>query len=94
MRIVGISHKTAPIEIREKFYLNPTEQELLLSELKNNPLVTESFVLSTCNRIEVYIKRLDTTVDFLLRTRDGSLAENGSPCARGLGKNQKAIALH
>ena len=63
MFIVGLSHKTAPIEIREKFYLNPLQQDLLLSELKNHPLVAECFVLSTCNRIEVYLKRADTSVD-------------------------------
>jgi len=63
MLIVGLSHKTAPIEIREKFYLNPDQQDYLLSELKNHPLVTEAFVLSTCNRIEVYLKRADASLD-------------------------------
>jgi glutamyl-tRNA reductase len=62
MFIVGLSHKTAPIEIREKFYLNSLQQDLLLSELKNHPLITESFVLSTCNRTEVYLKRTDLSV--------------------------------
>jgi len=63
MFVVGLSHKVAPIEIREKFYLNPLQQDLLLSELKSHPLVSEAFVLSTCNRIEVYLKRADATVD-------------------------------
>jgi len=63
MYIIGINHKTAPIEIREKFYLNPLQQDLLLSELKANPAVAETFVLSTCNRIEVYIKRIDSSSD-------------------------------
>ena len=51
---VGISHKTAPIEIREKFYFRSTEQELLLSEFKNSPIVVEAIILSTCNRTEIY----------------------------------------
>lgn len=59
MLVIGLNHKTAPIEIREKFYLNSLEADLLLSELKNNPGVSEAFVLSTCNRIEVYLKRAD-----------------------------------
>jgi glutamyl-tRNA reductase len=68
MYIIGISHKTAPIEIREKFYLNTTQQDLLLSELKSNPAVSEAFVLSTCNRTEVYIKRVDqsSSMDFVI----------------------------
>ncbi len=51
---IGISHKTAPIDIREKFYLDETRRRLLVSELKNNPAVVEAIVLSTCNRTEVY----------------------------------------
>lgn len=60
MFILGLNHKTAPIEIREKFFLNPAQQDLLLSQLKSNPMVAECFVLSTCNRIEVYIKRVES----------------------------------
>ncbi len=62
MIIVGLNHKTAPIEIRERFFLNPQECDLLLLELKNNPDVSEAFVLSTCNRIELYLKRIDKTL--------------------------------
>ena len=63
MYIIGLNHKTAPIEIREKFYLSPLQQDLLLSELKAAPSVAEAFVLSTCNRIEVYVKRVDAYSD-------------------------------
>ncbi len=56
----GINHKTAAIEIREKFFLNSLEQDLFLSELKCNPSIVEAFVLSTCNRTEVYAHGLDT----------------------------------
>ncbi len=69
MIIVGLNHKTAPIEIREKFFLNPTEADLLLLELKNNPAISEAFVLSTCNRVEVYLKSIhrDLPKDFVLQ---------------------------
>ena len=63
MLVIGLNHKTAPIEIREKFYLNPTQQDLFLLELKNHPLINEAFVLSTCNRIEVYLKRSDKSIN-------------------------------
>lgn len=53
---VGLNHKTAPISIREKFYLNPIQQDLLLSELKSDPAVIEAFVVSTCNRTETYVR--------------------------------------
>ena len=61
--IFGISHKNTPIEVREQLYLNPTKQDLLLSELKSNPAIVEASVLSTCNRIEIYVHVLDVTMD-------------------------------
>jgi len=60
---IGINHKTAGIEIREKFYFTPLEQELLLSELKNQPALIEAFILSTCNRTELYLSTLPDTID-------------------------------
>lgn len=52
--VVGINHKTAPIGIREKFFLTHNEQDVFLSDLKCNPSVIEGFVISTCNRTEIY----------------------------------------
>jgi glutamyl-tRNA reductase len=56
--VVGISHKTASIDIREKFYLDETRCRLLLSGLKSDPAVVEAFVLSTCNRTEIYARTI------------------------------------
>ena len=53
--VVGINHKTAPIEIREKFFLTHLEQDLFLSELKSHATIAEGLVLSTCNRTEMYL---------------------------------------
>jgi len=66
--IFGINHKTAPIEIREKFFLNPTQQDLLLSELKSLPHIVEAFVISTCNRTEVYVHSIEPVdLKFMIR---------------------------
>ena len=73
--VVGISYKTTPIDIREKVFLRPIERELLLSALKNNPLFIEGFVISTCNRTEIYINAAsselskDTIIDLLLKIK-------------------------
>lgn len=53
--LIGISHKTAPIEIREKFYLKTLERELFLSKLHNSHNISDAIVLSTCNRTEIYV---------------------------------------
>jgi len=62
----GINHKTATIDIRERFFLNETERRLLLSALRAEPGVAEALVLSTCNRTEVYAYVVDGSPDGLL----------------------------
>ncbi len=57
--VLGINHKTAPIDIREKFYLTSTEQDLFLAGLRLEPIFVEALILSTCNRTEVYLTTLD-----------------------------------
>ena len=61
--VIGLNHKTAPIEIREKFFCSEIQQELLLSELKSKPSITEGLVLSTCNRTEIYSHTLNEERD-------------------------------
>lgn len=51
---IGLNHKISSIETREKFFLDTDERELLLTELKLEPQIVEAFVLSTCNRTEIY----------------------------------------
>ncbi len=63
---VGINHKTSSIDIREKFYLQPIERELLLSDLKNDPRIVEAFVLSTCNRVEIYAHAIENDAQILI----------------------------
>lgn len=63
---IGISHKNSPIEIREKYFLNVHERLLLLSELKLEPLIAEAFVLSTCNRTEIYALMVKSDANMLI----------------------------
>jgi glutamyl-tRNA reductase len=51
---VGISHNTAPVEVRECFSLSQEALEQGLSRLYERGHVDECVVLSTCNRVEVY----------------------------------------
>jgi glutamyl-tRNA reductase len=55
LSVVGINHKTAPVEIRERLAFSKTETikeglKYLIDKAKFN----EAFILSTCNRVEVY----------------------------------------
>jgi glutamyl-tRNA reductase len=52
---IGLSHKTARVEVRERFALDTAARRALVSRLLAMPGVAESVVLSTCNRTEVYV---------------------------------------
>src|SRR6266568_627880 len=52
--VVGLSHKTASVDIREKVAFAPNHMEKPLRELVAIPDVTEAVIVSTCNRVELY----------------------------------------
>ena len=53
--VVGVSHLTAPVEIRERFAFGPQEAESALGGLRARSEVREAVLLSTCNRTELYV---------------------------------------
>jgi glutamyl-tRNA reductase len=52
--IVGLSHKTAPVEIRERLAFAPTAMQRPLQQMLELPPVAEAIIASTCNRVELY----------------------------------------
>ncbi|KAF0218376.1 MAG: glutamyl-tRNA [Geobacteraceae bacterium] len=57
--VVGLSHKTASVEIREKVAFAPNQMEKPLQALVSLPDITEAVIVSTCNRVEVYATSRD-----------------------------------
>ena len=55
--ILGISHKTAPLEIREKFALSNSEIPTFAEELQKQANFSDIVVISTCNRTEIYFSQ-------------------------------------
>jgi glutamyl-tRNA reductase len=52
--ILGLSHKTAPVEVREKIAFDAGQLPSALGALKAQTGIAESMILSTCNRTEIY----------------------------------------
>jgi len=50
--LVGMSHKTAPVELREKLSMPVDTLPDLLIKLKSEA-IQECLILSTCNRVEI-----------------------------------------
>lgn len=52
--VLGLNHKTAPVEVREKLAFDAAETGRALCELKSRYAQAEFVLLSTCNRVELY----------------------------------------
>jgi len=59
---VGINHRTAPLEVRERLYFTEEEIKRALATLKEG-LLREGMILSTCNRTELYGVPYGDTLD-------------------------------
>lgn len=58
--VIGLNHKTADVEIREKLAFNGPKLDEGLREIQKLPGVKESIVISTCNRVEIYLNAVNT----------------------------------
>jgi glutamyl-tRNA reductase len=52
--VVGLSHRSAPVDLLERVVLPAEAVTKLLADVLASDHATEAFVLSTCNRVEVY----------------------------------------
>ncbi len=53
--LLGVSHKTAPVDVRERLDFSSRDLGAAVEALATRPSAAESVVLSTCNRSEVYV---------------------------------------
>jgi glutamyl-tRNA reductase len=60
---LGVNHETAPVAIRETVSFTADRLLNALQELKNQQLVAESIILSTCNRTEIYFTVKDAQAE-------------------------------
>ena len=58
--VIGLNHKTAPIDIRERLAFPEDRIETALHQVKSVPSLKENMILSTCNRVEIYATARET----------------------------------
>lgn len=68
LTLLGLNHATAPLTVREKFAFNADQQRQAVEEFKAKFPGSEAVLLSTCNRVELYV----------------ATAENNNPSAEEL----------
>src|SRR3990167_9589273 len=69
--LVGLSHRAASVELRERLAIPPRELPAALHALQTEVNIPEVSILSTCNRVELYVSSstpsvaFDSVLDFL-----------------------------
>jgi glutamyl-tRNA reductase len=53
--VIGLSHNSSPIAVRERFAFAETNLPAALQLLRNSAVAQEAVILSTCNRVEIYV---------------------------------------
>ena len=57
--LLGVSHRTAPVELRERLDFSSRDLGAAVEALATRPSADETVVLSTCNRSEIYVASND-----------------------------------
>ncbi|NIA20538.1 MAG: glutamyl-tRNA reductase [Anaerolineaceae bacterium] len=74
--VIGLSHRTAPVDVREQFALGGALARRLLDDLHQENVFAEALILDTCNRTEVYFvdnsaaEPLDYLLDHIARLKN------------------------
>jgi len=62
--LLGVNHKTAPVEIRERLAFNDEACALGLRQLVDGDIVREGLIVSTCNRVEILSATASDQLEF------------------------------
>jgi len=79
LRFIGISHKTASVSKREEYHISDGEKKSLTELIRNTfPDIVGLFLLTTCNRTELYVESAETTslelLTFLVKYKGRNLS--------------------
>jgi glutamyl-tRNA reductase len=62
-QLIGVNHKTAPVEVRERLALPESRLPEACRKLIEHPGIEEGMILSTCNRVELLAKTKNGSAD-------------------------------
>jgi glutamyl-tRNA reductase len=71
--VIGLNHKTADVDLREKLAFNGPRLDDGLRQIRELPEIREAVIISTCNRVEIYLtvkdvgKAFEAIKDFFVR---------------------------
>jgi glutamyl-tRNA reductase len=89
--VIGLSHHSAPVELRERFAFAEVKIPEALKSLRESGIAGEAVILSTCNRVEIYaatalepVRAFAELRQFLLRWGETPSSQNQNTIKSGL----------
>jgi glutamyl-tRNA reductase len=89
--VIGLSHHSSPVELRERFAFAETKIPDALKSLRESGVASEAVILSTCNRVEIYAastlepgRAFAELKQFLLRWGEAPSSPNQTPPQPGV----------
>ncbi len=78
--VISINHEIAPLEVRERYSMDDAKVDSLYTDLQASGEISESLVLNTCNRFELYTEcsnteSSNTVLELLAKTYDVTVSE-------------------
>jgi glutamyl-tRNA reductase len=81
--VIGLSHRTSPVEVRERFAFTEAAVGETLRRLRGARLAEEGVILSTCNRVELYAVVGSDDATGLGRLREFLMKDRGHESTAG-----------
>jgi glutamyl-tRNA reductase len=69
-QLIGVNHKTAPVEVRERLAVPESQLPEACKKLAEHPAIAEGMIVSTCNRVEFIANMKNGTGDLREFMRD------------------------
>ena len=92
---LGLNHRTAPVEVRERFAVGTAKLGEAANELVALAEAAEGVVISTCNRTEFYLAAEDARAAFgLVETRLAEKIQLDSSVAAHFYRKEKIGRAH
>lgn len=81
LAIIGVSHRTAALDVRERLMVSPSDLSAAVSEVSRATGAREAVIVSTCNRTELYLAGGDESVSGAIEFLSRRIGESAEPYA-------------
>ena len=79
LALIGINHRTARLDVREKLWFSDAELPAALAQLKDQ-FFSECFIVSTCNRTELFgivdMQKIPGNIDTIIKSASETLVKS------------------